>query len=140
MSLKVIGTALLLACGLLTAVPAGAWDADYGHVTRPDGVLREGCTKYGFRYRIRPGGDNWLLEMFLVAPGRERLGTIAKDSDADPKRARDAFTICRSTTRPGRFRIRGKLTMYDEGTLLSPPEEPTVKWIKPARFRLRRAR
>ena len=138
MSLARIAAALLLAGGLLVSAPAAAWDSDYGRSWRGDSVLRPGCHDYRFRYRVRPGTDDWSLELFLVDRDGAGLGTQVLDSDLDPVRGRSAFEICGYTTRPGRFRIRGKLSIYEPGNLLSPAEEPTVRWIEPARFRLRR--
>ena len=139
MLLQRLLVALALGCGLLVAAPAGAWDADYGRAWRGDGVLRQGCHDYGFRYRGRPGPHDWGAEFFLVGPGREGLGTEGKISDNDPKRGRGEFDVCRSSTRPGKFRIRGKLTINHEAQLFPPTEAETeVHWVKPARFRLRR--
>ncbi|WP_432479359.1 hypothetical protein [Nocardioides sp. GXQ0305] len=131
MSLRRLCAALVLGCGVLVAPPAGAWDADHGRVWRGDGVLAPGCHDYGFRYRVRPGNNDWGLELFLVGPGREGLGTVNRLSENDPKRGRARFEVCRSSTRPGKFRIRGKLTVI-RGF------DTDKHWIKPARFRLRR--
>ena len=123
--------ALVLGCSVLVAAPATAWDADYGRVTRGDGVLRAGCQDYGFRYRVRPGNNDWAAEFFLRGPGDEGLGTVGKLSGAHRKRGRGHFEVCRASTRPGRFTIRGKLTItmgFDQ----------EVHWVKPVRFRLRR--
>ena len=131
MELRRLLVALVLGCGLLVAAPASAWDADYGRVWRGDGVLKHGCRGYVFRYRVRPGNNDWGAEFFLVGPGREGLGTVNRTSSNDPKRGRGKFRVCRSATRPGKFRIGGKLTIirgYDK----------SVHWVKPARFRLRR--
>jgi hypothetical protein len=131
MAIHRLFVALVLGCGLLVAAPATAWDADYGRVVRGDGVLEPGCRDYGFRYRLRPGPHDWGAEFFLVGPGREGLGSDVKLSGNDPKRGRGTFEVCRTSTRPGAFRIRGKLTItrgFDQ----------TVRWVKPARFRLHR--
>jgi hypothetical protein len=109
--------ALVPGCAVLVVAPAAAWDADCGRVWRGDGVLKYGCTSYGFRYRVRPGDNHWAAEFFLGGPERdghrrERLATVVKTSDAeDPKRGRGRFELCRTATRPGRFKIRGKLTI-----------------------------
>ena len=134
--------ALVLACAVLVAAPAASWDADYGRVWRGDGVLKQGCNAYGFGYRVRPRSNHWAVEFFLVGPGREGLGTVAVAPEAgDPKRGRGRFELCRAATRPGRFKIRGKLTIthLDSDPLL-PGDQSTQEehWIKPARFRLRR--
>ena len=124
--------AIALGCGLLVpAAPAQAYDAGYGRVARGDGFLRAGCRDYGFRYVVRPGSTVWGAEFFLVGPGREGLGTVVKLSNTHPKRGRGSYEVCRAATRPGRFRIRGKLTISDGS-------DQEVRWVRPARFRLRR--
>ncbi len=131
MALPRLFVAIVLGCSLLVAAPATAWDPDYGRVTRGDGVLKQGCRDYGFRYRLRPGPHDWGAEFFLVGPGREGLGTVNRLSGNARKRGRGHFEVCGTSTRPGRFRIRGKLTItrgFDQ----------TVHWVKPARFRLHR--
>ncbi|QZY30319.1 hypothetical protein [Nocardioides coralli] len=129
---------LVLGSGLLVAAPAAAWDADYGRVWRGDGVLEPGCHLYRFRYRVRPGNDDWVAEFFLRGPGGEGLGTVAKDSDIHRKRGKGKYEVCHQSTRPGRFTIRGKLSIHgpDDHNPLTPPQGPTVKWVKPAKFRL----
>ena len=141
MALRRLSTALLVAVGLVAAslpAPAVAGDADYGRTWRKDGTLRPGCHDYRFRYRVKPAavlegaGDDWSAEFFLVDPRGQGLATVAKDSDIDPRRGHGTYRVCRETTRPGRFKIRGKLSVYDSGQL-----EDEV-WIKVGRFRLRR--
>jgi hypothetical protein len=140
MALRRLLVALVAGCALPVTAPAGAWDADYGRAWRGDGVLERGCHVYAFRYRVRPGRHDWGAEFFLVGPGREGLGTDVKLSNTDRKRGRGSFEVCRSATRPGKFRIRGKLTINHEAQVFPPTEESReVHWVKPARFRLRRA-
>jgi hypothetical protein len=140
--LRVLAT-LTLGCGLLVAPPAAAGDVENGRAWRDHGVLRAGCHHYRFRYRARPRHHDWSLELFLRGPRGKQLGTVVRDSDIDPRRGRGRFEVCRNTTRPGRFTISGKLSVYgaeEDGFLLTEsPEEPDVRWIQPARFRLRRA-
>jgi hypothetical protein len=131
MAVRRLLVALALGCSALVAAPATAWDADYGRVWRGDGVLRAGCHDYAFRYRVRPGPHDWGAEFFLVGPGREGLGTVNRLSGHARKKGRGKFEVCRVSTRPGRFRIRGKLTIIRAW-------ENDKHWIKPARFRLRR--
>jgi hypothetical protein len=141
MAVRKLSTALLVAVGLVATslpAPAVAGNADYGRTWRKDGALRSGCHDYRFNYRVRPAAvldganDDWAAEFFLVDPRGRGLGTVAKDSDVDPRRGRGSYRVCRETTRPGRFKIRGKLSVYDEGQLQD------EVWIKVGRFRLRR--
>ncbi len=132
MALTRVLVALVLGSTLLVASPAGAGAADYGRVWRGDGVLERGCAYYPFRYRVRPGPHDWAAEFFLRGPRGQGLGTVGKLSGADRVRGRGRFEICRTSTRPGRFTIRGKLT-------ITRGFEQDVHWVKPTRFRLRRA-
>ncbi len=139
MPLRRLLLALGLAFGLLvTTLPAAAvaGSSEYGRTWRKDGVLRGGCHDYRFRYVAKPGnvhpGNDWALEMFLLDKRREGIANIVKDSEIDPKRGTGAFTICRPSTVPGRFKIRGKLSVYDGYDLVD------EVWIKPGYFRLRR--
>jgi hypothetical protein len=111
--------------------------AEYGRTWRKDGVLRGDCHEYGFRYRVRPGqvqpGNDWSAEFFLVDRRGRGVASDVKDSEIDPRRGRGRFGLCRDATVPGRFKIRGKLSVYDGWALVD------VVWLKPGRFRLRRA-
>ena len=140
MPLSRLVTALVMALGLLvTTMPASALagSAEYGRAFRKDGVLRPGCQDYGFRYVAKPGqvqpGNDWSLELFLTDKRGDGVGSVLKDSEIDPRRGRGVYTLCRTTTLPGRFRIRGKLSVFDGYELVD------KVWIKPGFFRLRRA-
>ncbi len=139
-------TTLLLAGGLVLApspspspATATAGSVEYGRAWRGDGVLRPGCPDYRFHYRVRPAnahpdsGDDWSVEFFLSDRRGDRLGAVVKDSGVDPKRGHGQLTICRQTTVPGRFTIRGKLSVYEGGMLIDEVR------TKPGHFRLRRS-
>ncbi len=118
---------VLMAVGLPAAT---AGDPDFGRLWRDDGVLRSGCHNYKYHYRVKPKQPDWALETFLVDPRKETLSNGGFASEIDPKRGTGVFRFCRWSTKPGVFKIRGKLTWrngYDK----------TVKWIKPGYFRLR---
>jgi hypothetical protein len=134
-------TVLLMTLGLTVTVlppPAQAGDVDHGRVWRKDGRLQPGCHLYRFQYRVRPlavdptNDDDWALEVFLSDRRGRGLGAVAKDSAIDPRRGAGTFRLCRQTTVPGKFKLRGKLSVYDDGELV----EET--WVKPGFFRLRR--
>lgn len=140
MPLRRLLTALLLALGLVvTTLPTSALagDSEYGRAFRKDGVLRAGCHTYVVRYVVRPGnvqpGSDWALELFLMDKRGQGVASDAKDSEFDPKRGKGNMNVCRATTVPGRFKIRGKLSVYDGYDLAD------EVWIKPGFFRLRRA-
>ncbi len=131
MAFRRLVVVLVLACAALVEAPAGAWNVDYGRVSRGDGVLHAGCHHYDFRYRVHPGNNDWAAEFFLVGPGHEGLGTDNKTSESHRKRGKGTLEVCRASTHPGRFTIRGKLT-------ITRGFHHDVHWVKPAHFRLRR--
>jgi hypothetical protein len=130
--------AVLLAPALLvvgTPSPAHARVVkhhEWGLISAADAKLRKGCRSYAYSYSISPPEGDWGLELFLVGPGKEGLGSAAHLIDHDPLSGGDRFTICRATTTYGRFMIRGKLSVQNG------PEEYDEGWIKPAFFKLTR--
>ena len=124
--------------GGLTA-PTQAGDPDYGQLWASDKVLRDGCDGYRYQYRVRPRSMDWSLETFLRDPRGETIAHNAIDNDTNAKRGSDRFRICRWSTRPGRFKIRGKLTIYHKAEFpLIEEDTQKVVWIKPGYFRMRR--
>lgn len=117
----------LMAVGLPAAT---AGDADFGRLWRDNGVLRSGCHNYKYHYRVKPPKPDWALETFLVDPRKETLSNGGFISDNDPRKGTGTFRFCRWSTKPGVFKIRGKLT-WRNGF------DQKVKWIKPGYFRLR---
>jgi len=113
------------------AAPTQAWDGDYGRLRATDKVLKDGCHAYRYYYRIKPRTPEWALETFLRDPSRDTIAHNALDNFTDPRRGHSRFRICRNVTRPGKFKIRGKLTRYNGS-------EQTVVWIRPVVFRMRR--
>ena len=73
-----------------------------------------------------------MLETFLIDPNGEGLASGAFGSPVDTLRDRKRFRFCRNSTRPGVFKIKAKLTWQDGS-------EQHVVWLKPSRFRLKRA-
>lgn len=130
--------AALLAPALLvvgSAAPAHAGVVkhhEWGSITASDAKLRKGCRAYRYHYDVSPPEGDWGLELFLVGPGREGLGSDAHLVDHDPLSGDGKFVICRATTTYGRFMIRGKLSVQNG------PEEYDEGWIKPAFFKLTR--
>lgn len=119
----------------LTVVPAGpglANTSKYGHTGSPDRVLRHGCHNYRYHYVVKAPTNDWTLETFLVDPRREKLSSGAFASESDPRRGHGHWRICHTTTRPGTFKIKAKLTWYNG-------YDGHKVWFKPSYFRLRRA-
>jgi hypothetical protein len=111
-----------------TALAAGTY---WGSSGAPDGVLRPSCHNYPYHYRVRPHGHDWALETFLVDPTGEGLASGAFDPDSDPRKGRSHFRICRPSTKPGRFMIRMKVSIFKG-------PNPEVHWVKRSYFHLRR--
>jgi hypothetical protein len=101
-----------------------------GSVHSGDGVLERNCQSHGYRYRVRPGGSDWSLELFLVGPRGKQLATGYEWKGDDPRRGRGRFHFCSQATRPGRFTVRSRLT-WDDG-------QYHEKWLEPRTIRLHR--
>ena len=135
----------VIALVLATAAPSAASTSAYGRTWERDGVLRSGCHHYRYHYVVNTPTHDWTLETFLVGPGGKHLASGAFSSQSDPERARTTWTrICRTSTRPGRFTIRAKVTWYTHkpGPLGLPGTGTTTKhvaWYTPSHFRLHRA-
>ncbi|WP_244929084.1 hypothetical protein [Nocardioides sp. W7] len=131
-----IAAVLLAPAGLVTGstVAASATDDhhEWGRLGARDGVLRKGCPSYVYRYAVQPPGGDWSLETFLVDRRGRKLGSGVFLSGLNPTRGQATFTICRATTKPGRFVIRGKLSVQNG------PDEYAEGWIRPVVFKLRR--
>jgi hypothetical protein len=122
-------SAVLLVLGQPSAL---AGDDDFGRTWARDKVLRPGCHEYRYQYKVKSPEAEWALETFLLDPDRKKVGSGQKLFNADPARGSDTFRLCRNATKPGTFKIRGKLTYHDG-------YDEHVVWIKPGFFRLRRA-
>ena len=101
-----------------------------GSVHSGDGIFEKGCQSHAYRYRVRPGGSDWSLELFLIGPRGKQVSTGYKFNGHDPNRGRGRFHFCSQSTRPGRFTVRSRLT-WDDG-------EYHEKWLEPRTIRLRR--
>lgn len=132
------GAALALATGLLVSAapsaPAAPHYKPWGAVRAPDQVLRDGCHRYRFHYRITAPTDSWAAEFFLVNPNGRGITSTAVLAESDPARGWLRWTICRPSTVYGRHKIRMKVTYNPQ------PSDPTADnkdgWVKPGFFRL----
>jgi hypothetical protein len=101
-----------------------------GSVHSGDGTFEKGCQSHGYRYRVRPGGSDWSVELFLIGPGGKQISTGYEFKGHDPKRGHGRFHFCSQATQPGRFTVRSRLT-WDDG-------EYHEKWLEPRTIRLHR--
>jgi hypothetical protein len=134
--------ALLLTGGLLTSVPSPAAAHDHwkpwGYIKAPDQKLRAGCHRYVYRYKVDPPTNDWAAEMFLVNPRGVGIASYAVSNNSDPAkdRLRWSTPLCRASLRPGRYKVKMKVTWNPD------PGDPTPDnvegWVHPSRFRLYR--
>jgi hypothetical protein len=101
-----------------------------GSVHSGDGIFQRGCQSHGYRYRVRPGGSDWSLELFLIGPRGKQISTGYEFNGHDPNRGRGRVHFFSQSTRPGRFTVRSRLT-WDDG-------EYHEKWLAPRTIRLHR--
>lgn len=127
-----LGAAVLGPAAPAPAHPGHEGFARFAQIERGDGILRKGCHDYRYRYEVevKPRFDQWALETFLVDRRGERVAAGALLKGADPKTGVDSVRFCRTATVPGRFTLRGKLTLQNV-------DEIHDGFIKPIRFRLR---
>ena len=136
--------AMIFAVGALLAgvlvAPARAGDLRYGRVWAADKVLREGCHNYRYQYVVRPANNDWLFETFLHAPSGRTIASNVMDPGGNPRRGTGHFGFCNDVTRPGRFKIAGKLSWRTCSGLPGPLNECKrhVHWVEPGFFRMRR--
>ena len=113
--------------GSSTSEPTAADFADWGSFSVPRHKLRKGCHAYGYRYHVTPPSPDWALEVFLTDRRGRGIGSEAVLSGAAQTSGKRSFTICHSSTVPGRFLLRGKLTYSDY------PDQH-AGWITPKAF------
>lgn len=97
-------------------------------------VLRKGCHHYAYTYTVRPpasAGSEWSLETFLIGPRGGHIGSDVILGGADAKHGTKNWRICKSSTVPGRFTVKAKLT-YNED-----PDQYSG-WVATRHFRLTR--
>jgi hypothetical protein len=107
---------------------------EWGSVTGHRAVLRRGCHTYTYSYSLTPPEGIWALEVFISGPGPVHLAAGAYLDGYDPPNGTGHYTLCRATTRPGRFTIEGKLSVDDGAGHISEGRLP------PDHYRLRRLR
>jgi hypothetical protein len=154
--IAVAGTALMLSSGLIASAPAstgsalsassspatasGGYDEDnpktWGATRAPNQVLRAGCHRYRYHYRIDV--PDWAAEIFLVNPnGRAIVNDIALEATEPSKGWRRWSTeICRASTTYGRHKIRMKITWTPDAD--DPTDDNIDGFVKPSFFRFTR--
>jgi hypothetical protein len=124
---------LLLAVGLGPASTARAEYVPWGSTSARDQVLKPSCAAYFYRYKMTPPIDDWAAELFLVGPNGVTIQSAALDIDSDPAADRLHWRLCRPSLRPGRYKIKMKVTYLDG-------YDKYEGWVRPSYFRLLRRR
>lgn len=119
--------------GQTSAQPTAAqWQKMGGTYSKWKRVLRKGCHDYAYTYNARPpaaAGTEWGLETFLLGPRRGHLASDVILGGANAKHGTRTFRICRSSTMPGKFTIKTKLSYKEE------PDQ-YAGWVRTSHFRL----
>ena len=142
--LAAAGAVLMLSSGLVAGTPATAaapsYDEDrprtWGATRAPDQVLRKGCHRYRYHYRIDV--PDWAAEIFLVGPnGRTVIHDVLFHASEKRKGWRRWSTpICRAVTTHGKHKIRMKITWNPDSGDGTP--DNIDGWVKPSTFRMTR--
>lgn len=133
-ALGALVVALVSALALVaTDGPADAY-RPWGRLRAADRPLSAGCDTYAFRYRVDPPRDEWLAEMYVVSPDGVGLHHTVMDSEFHENRGRIRYTICKSSTRYGKHKLRMKITWYEN----DPADTKHTGWVRPSYFRLYR--
>ena len=138
-------TALLLSSGLIASAPTTAsgpsYDMDnpktWGATRAPDQVLRKGCHRYRYHYRIDV--PDWAAEIFLVNPNGRTLAHDVIFHASEPRKGwrRWSTHICRASTTYGKHVIKMKIT-WDPDQGSDPTPDNIDGWTKVSSFRFKR--
>lgn len=96
--------------------PAADGTGVSGWTKARDGVLRKGCHRYSYRYRVQVPTESWSLEVQVLDPSRDGVAFHTLFAETDPAKGRKRFTLCRASTEPGRFLIKAKVVTLDGWT------------------------
>lgn len=116
--------------------PAGSADAvetkpEWGSVSAKNGVLKRGCRDYTYRYEVTAPDDGWWdLSVTVVGPGGKALWFGYLYDGANPPAGTATYHLCRSRTRPGRFKLKALVSVQDN-------DKNVEGRLPTARYRLR---
>lgn len=119
---------------VIHAAPSHAHRTDDagGTTSAPSGTLRNGCHRYSYTYAVQVPTEDWTLEISIVDRRGHGVASFAFIGPADEKAQTPTYRLCRNSTVPGRFRIRARLSWYDD------PSTPQLVPVPVTRFRLAR--
>lgn len=131
-----VGLITVLAGTLLPAGSAHAVDTkpEWGSVTAESGALKRSCRNYAYAYDVTaPEQGLWDLNVRLVGPGGRVLWFGYLTEGANPAQGTATFRLCRSKTRPGRYKLKAVVSVQDDNV-------NTAGRLPTAKFRLSRPR
>ncbi len=121
---------LLLAVGLVGPSTAQAEFEPWGRTSAPNQVLKPSCSYYRYHYRITPPVNDWAAEIFLSGPNGVKIASAALDIDSDPAAGKLRWRLCRASLKPGRYKMRMRVTWLDG-------YDKHEGFVPPSYFRLR---
>ncbi len=143
-TLATAGTVLLLTTGLIASAPttmgAPRYDVDkpktWGATRAPDQVLKNGCHRYRYHYRIDV--PDWAAEIFLINRNGRTVTHDVIFHASEPRKAsrRWSSVICRASTVYGKHRIKMKITWNQQSD--DPTPDNIDGYVKRSTFRLMR--
>lgn len=124
-----VASTALLASLLVVASPATSEAAPnykpWGTVKSKNHVLKSGCHRYTYRYRVNAPSDDWSAEIRFISPDGTGLAASKIDSEPQGAKGKRRVTVCRPSTSLGRHTIKMKIIYSDDGTLVSGRVKPT---------------
>jgi hypothetical protein len=102
---------LLATLGLVALAAAPSYAAPTGSVSTGDGVLYDGCRAHAFDYAVTPAGEEWELDVRLLAPDGTQK---AVGYEWGATRGTDTFTFC-DGDQPGTWTVTATLVDYVDG-------------------------
>ena len=94
-------------------------------------MLRRGCHPYRYRYAVTPPTNEWAAEIFLFNPKGRRVGSAYYLRPQDVAHGQGTWKLCTTSTGPGRYTMRMKVT-YDRYGINH------TGWAQPSTFRMTR--
>jgi hypothetical protein len=131
-----IGLIAVVAGALLPSASATAVETkpEWGSVSADDAVLKRSCRNYPYTYAVTaPEQGLWDLNVRLVGPSGRVLWFGYLYEGANPDHGTATFRLCRSRTKPGRYKLKAIVSVEDSN-------ETTAGRLPTAKFRLTKPR
>ncbi|MGA8845258.1 MAG: hypothetical protein WB471_01430 [Nocardioides sp.] len=125
---RVASAALVTSLLVVASPPASQAAPDYkpwGTVKSKNHVLKNGCHRYTYRYRVNAPSDDWSAEIRFISPNGTGLAASKIDSEPQGPRGKRRVTVCQPSTSLGRHKIKMEIIYTEGGTLVSGRVKPT---------------